>query len=116
MLQKWKPSKCAKSLAVEILSNIVFYSDIGDGGDELGVVRLGVDQSPISCSVFSPSNLLLAACSDEKKLKVWRIGSFSVAIERSVLARGSTSWEWQIVGGHQMCMRAFEPTIPSSQG
>lgn len=67
------------------------YSDIEGGGDELGVVRLGVDQSSISCSVFSPSNLLLAACSDEKKLKVWRTGSLTIAMERSVLARGSAS-------------------------
>lgn len=46
------------------------------------MLRLGIDQSPIVCGVFSHSNLLLAACSDEKKLKVWKTDNWNVLIER----------------------------------
>ena len=48
------------------------------------VVRLCVDQSAITSCSFSPSGLLLAACSDEKKLKVWKAGSWNVLLDRYV--------------------------------
>ena len=57
-------------------------SVVGDDVAESSVLRLGVDHSPITCTAFSPSNLLLAASSDEKKLKVWKTDGWKVLLER----------------------------------
>ena len=47
-----------------------------------GVLKLAVDQSPIACCGLSPSNQLLAACSDEKKLKIWKTQTWNLVVER----------------------------------
>ena len=59
-------------------------ADAADSTSESDVHRLEVDQSAITCCGFSSSHLLLAASSDEKKLKIWKTESWKLLSERSV--------------------------------
>ena len=48
----------------------------------VSVQRLKVSSSPVVCLTFSPTGRLLAACSDDKVLKVWQSDSWEIVGER----------------------------------
>ena len=54
--------------------------------DDAAVLRLGIDESAIACCGLSPSSLLLAACSDEKRLKIWQTQTWNTVMERFIYA------------------------------
>ena len=48
----------------------------------VSVQQLKVSSSPVVCLTFSPTGRLLAACSDDKVLKVWQSDSWEIVGER----------------------------------
>lgn len=48
----------------------------------VSVQQLKVSSSPVVCLTFSPTGRLLAACSDDKVLKVWQGDSWEIVGER----------------------------------
>ena len=54
--------------------------------DDGAVLRLGIDESAVACCGLSPSSLLLAACSNEKRLKIWQTHTWNIVMERFIYA------------------------------